>query len=157
MVCFTIPIGLRTFAVRGKFRPGPWHLGKFSTLSGCVAVSFTSIMVPILNLPSVSGADLTPDLMNWTCVVYFGPVLLSKYLIINHQHWRLNNADDTVHLVMIWWFVSARKWFTGPKVNVDHLMMGDGQNVIDGDQGKNAVDHESSSDNGIAVKKGIEN
>ena len=25
---------------------------------------------------------------------------------------------------MIWWFISARKWFKGPKVNLDHLMLG---------------------------------
>lgn len=25
--------------------------------------------------------------------------------------------------IMIWWVVDARKWFKGPKVNVDHLML----------------------------------
>ena len=25
-------------------------------------------------------------------------------------------------LVLIWWLVSARKWFKGPKVNLEHLM-----------------------------------
>lgn len=25
---------------------------------------------------------------------------------------------------MIWWFASAHKWFKGPKVNLQHLMMG---------------------------------
>lgn len=25
---------------------------------------------------------------------------------------------------MIWWLVSARTWFKGPKVNLDHLMLG---------------------------------
>jgi hypothetical protein len=54
---------------------------------------------------------------------------------------------------MIWWFVSARHWFTGPKVNVDHLMMGDGENVIEADQTKNPIEHESSSDTG---KKGVD-
>ena len=27
-------------------------------------------------------------------------------------------------LILIWWFVSARKWFKGPKVNLEHLMLG---------------------------------
>lgn len=50
--------------------------------------------------------------MNWTCLVYGGPIFF----------------------VMIWWVVSARKWFKGPKVNVDHLMLGreDG-NVLEGE------------------------
>lgn len=32
----------------------------------------------------------------------------------------------------IWWFVSARKWFHGPKVNVEHLMLGREGNVVEG-------------------------
>jgi hypothetical protein len=48
--------------------------------------------------------------MNWTALVYGGPMLL----------------------VTIWWFVSARKWFKGPKVNVEHLMLGRGGNVLVG-------------------------
>jgi hypothetical protein len=27
-------------------------------------------------------------------------------------------------LVLIWWVVDARKWFKGPKVNLEHLMHG---------------------------------
>lgn len=56
-------------------------------------------------------------------------------------------------LVCIWWLVDARKWFKGPKVNLEHLMHGregqaeeiqaeDGQNVIEGKEG----DRSSSSD-----------
>lgn len=26
--------------------------------------------------------------------------------------------------VMVWWFVSAHKWFKGPKVNLEHAMHG---------------------------------
>lgn len=26
-------------------------------------------------------------------------------------------------LVCVWWVVSARKWFKGPKVNVGHMML----------------------------------
>jgi hypothetical protein len=33
---------------------------------------------------------------------------------------------------IIWWFVSARKWFHGPKVNVEHLMLGREGNVVEG-------------------------
>jgi hypothetical protein len=67
-------------------------------------------MVPILCFPSVTGADLSVDVMNWTCVVYGGPMVL----------------------VCIWWAVSARKWFKGPKVNVAHMMLGDREQMIEG-------------------------
>ena len=46
-----------------------------------------------------------------------------------------------------WWIVSARKWFKGPKVNIEHEMIGRGGHVIDGKVGG----HESggSSSNSI--------
>jgi hypothetical protein len=48
--------------------------------------------------------------MNWTCLVYGGPMLGA----------------------MIWWVVSARKWFKGPKVNIEHHMLDRAENVING-------------------------
>lgn len=56
-------------------------------------------------------------------------------------------------LVTIWWFVSARKWFKGPKVNIEHLMLGreDG-NVVHGvvDGGHAGAE----GDVGIEARKG---
>jgi hypothetical protein len=34
-------------------------------------------------------------------------------------------------LVTIWWFVSAHKWFKGPKVNIEHMMLGRGE-IVEG-------------------------
>jgi hypothetical protein len=59
--------------------------------------------------------------MNWTCLVYGGPMFF----------------------VTIWWFVSAHKWFKGPKVNVEHMMLGRGE-VVEGMDGK---DQDDSSGN----------
>jgi amino acid transporter len=77
-VAFTIPIFIRVFRVGNRFRKGPWHLGAFSRPIGAMGCSFVLIMVPILCFPSSSGVggDLTADVMNWTCVVYGGPMLL---------------------------------------------------------------------------------
>lgn len=72
-VAFTIPIFIRVFFVGDRFRRGPWHLGKFSTPIGCLACSFVLVMLPILCFPAYTGADLTAETMNWTCVVYGGP------------------------------------------------------------------------------------
>jgi hypothetical protein len=72
-VAFTIPIFIKTFFVGNRFRRGPWHLGKFSKPIGMMACSFILVMMPILCFPSVKGSDLTPQLMNWTIVVYGGP------------------------------------------------------------------------------------
>ncbi|KAH0536006.1 hypothetical protein FGG08_007105 [Glutinoglossum americanum] len=109
-VAFTIPIFIRVFFVGNRFRRGPWHLGKFSRPIGTASVAFVALMLPILCLPSVVGQDLTPDLMNWTCLVYGGPMIM----------------------VTIWWFVDAHKWFKGPKVNIEHKMLSRSGNAVEG-------------------------
>jgi amino acid transporter len=72
-VAFTIPIFIRVFFVGDRFRAGPWHLGKWSRPVGAAACSFVLVMAPILCFPSVTGGDLTLQLMNWTSCVYGGP------------------------------------------------------------------------------------
>ena len=58
-------------------------------------------------------------------------------------------------MILVWWFVSARKWFKGPKVNVEHLMLDrDDQAVeIQGEaniiEGKDLAGRSSSSDGGV--------
>ncbi|ORY05675.1 amino acid permease-domain-containing protein [Clohesyomyces aquaticus] len=113
-VAFTTPIFIRVFFVGNRFRAGPWNLGRFSIPIGIVASAFVILMVPILCLPSVTGADLAPDVMNWTCLVYGAPMLG----------------------VIIWWFVSAHKWFKGPKVNIEHMMLGREGNLVEGVESK---------------------
>jgi hypothetical protein len=66
--------------------------------------------------------------MNWTCVVYGGPMVL----------------------VTIWWFVSARKWFRGPKVNIEHMMLGREEAVVVG-EGADLDRNGSNSSSGEAV------
>jgi len=124
-VAFTIPIFIRVFFVGNRFRRGPWHLGKFSKPIGSMACAFILVMMPILCFPSVKGNDLTAELMNWTIVVYGGPMLL----------------------VIIWWFVSAHKWFKGPVINVEHHMLGREENVLDGVEDKNHSDSDAPSVN----------
>ncbi|CAL5869620.1 uncharacterized protein PFLUO_LOCUS3850 [Penicillium psychrofluorescens] len=99
-VAFAIPIFIRVFFVGNRFRKGPWHLGPFGPYIGAVGCAFVMLMVPILCLPSATGSDLTASLMNWTCLVWGGPMLA----------------------VTIWYIVDAHRWFTGPKVNVEHAI-----------------------------------
>lgn len=40
--------------------------------------------------------------------------------------------------INVWWFISARKWFKGPKVNVDHAMLGREGNEIEGKMADNS-------------------
>lgn len=34
--------------------------------------------------------------------------------------------------ITIWWFVDARKWFKGPKINVEHHMVEHAKNIVEG-------------------------
>ena len=123
-VAFTIPITIRTFFVGSRFRRGPWHLGKWSYPIGIASTAFTSLMIPILCLPSVTNSDLDASLMNWTCLVWGGPMLGA----------------------LVWWVVSAHKWFKGPKVNIQHMMLGRGENIIEG-KGEGVSDSGSGNTN----------
>lgn len=73
-------------------------------------------MVPVLCLPQTTGRRLSARVMNWTCLVYGAPMLG----------------------VVVWWVVDARRWFKGPKVNVEHVVVveggvGNGNGNGDGD------------------------
>lgn len=50
--------------------------------------------------------------MNWTSVCYGSPMFI----------------------IICWWFISAHKWFTGPKVNVEHMMIGRDVIMVDGQE-----------------------
>jgi amino acid transporter len=114
-VSFTIPIAIRVFFVGDRFRQGPWNLGRFSVPIGVVGLGFVTMMVPVLCLPSVMGGDLDVASMNWTALVYGGPMAG----------------------VLVWWVVDARRWFKGPRVNVEHLM---GREVVlQGELGEESV------------------
>jgi hypothetical protein len=51
-------------------------------------------------------------------------------------------------LVSIWWVLSARKWFKGPKVNIEHVVLGREGSVIEG----KGFDDSSSSSPSITPK-----
>ncbi|KAF5875669.1 putative amino acid permease protein [Botrytis fragariae] len=122
-IAFVFPIALKVFSAKGRFRPGPWNLGRFSTPIGVVAVGWVVLIIPILCFPSVTGADLNDLNMNYTCLIYGG----------------------TMTLAMCWYAISARKWFKGPKINVEHMIHKDGS----GNGSRNA-----EMDNAIVGKDG---
>ncbi|OQO03957.1 hypothetical protein B0A48_10599 [Cryoendolithus antarcticus] len=98
-VSFTTPVALKLFFDNGRFKPGPWNLGKWSRPINAIACLWLLIIIPALCFPAVKGIDLTPLTMNWTALIYGGPMLLA----------------------MTWYGVSARKWFVGPRVNVEFV------------------------------------
>jgi amino acid permease (GABA permease) len=78
---------------RGEsFERGPWHLGRWSYVVGVIAVVWVAFITILFMLPEA------------------GPI-----------HWsNFNYAPVAVAVVLgfagIWWLVSAKNWFTGPRV-----------------------------------------
>lgn len=100
---FTLPVALKLFFDWNgrRFRPGPWNLGRASRPLGAIAVAWWALITPALCFPAVKGKDLNALTMNWTVVIYGG----------------------SMGLAMIWYAISARKWFKGPRINVEHTNM----------------------------------
>jgi len=90
-VAYVIPIFLR---LRMKdFEPGPWSLGKWSKPIGSIAVIWVIIITILFFAPAFYPWTTAADI-NWS-----GPVFVAVMAV-----------------VFIWYGVSARKWFTGPKM-----------------------------------------
>jgi hypothetical protein len=48
-------------------------------------------------------------------------------------------------IVTVWWFISARKWFKGPKINIEHMMLGRGEVVVGQGPSGDTKDRDDSS------------
>src|SRR3954452_2791204 len=90
-IAYVMPTFLRLLQ-GDRFEPGPWHLGRWSRPIGIVAVVWVVFITVLFMLPQVSPVEASP--FNYTPVAVL--VVLG--------------------FAGIWWLVSAKKWFTGPKV-----------------------------------------
>ncbi|GEQ69988.1 hypothetical protein JCM33374_g3664 [Metschnikowia sp. JCM 33374] len=107
-ISFTMPTLLKITYANKTFQQGPWNLGKFSRPIGFFSVAFVATMVPFLCFPTVSGSNLTPTAMNWTSVVFFGPMLI----------------------FIAWFVLDAHKWYVGPRPNIDEYISHDNSDVV---------------------------
>ncbi|MFI7574974.1 amino acid permease [Micromonospora sp. NPDC049497] len=98
---FFIPIALRP-RIGDRFEPGPWTLGRRYKLLGWIAVIEIAVISVYFVLPIVpAGVPGNPD-FTWSAVNY-APIAVGGVLLG----------------VGLWWWLSARKWFTGPVRTVD--------------------------------------
>ncbi|MFF4807445.1 amino acid permease [Micromonospora chersina] len=98
---FLIPIFLR-LRMGDRFVPGPWTLGRRYKLLGRIAVIEIAIISVYFVLPIVPAGVPGNAEFTWTAVNY-APLAIGGVLLG----------------VAIWWYASARKWFTGPRRTVD--------------------------------------
>ena len=90
-IAYGIPIFLRLRA-GDSFQRGPWHLGRWSRPIGTIAVIWIAFIAILFVLPQ--AAPITALNFNYA-IVAVGVVLVGTGA---------------------WWLLSARNWFTGPRV-----------------------------------------
>jgi amino acid permease (GABA permease) len=90
-IAYVLPTFLRLKA-GDRFEAGPWHLGRWSRPIGIIAVVWVAFITVLFMLPQVSPIEA--GTFNYTPVAVL--VVLG--------------------FAGIWWLVSAKNWFTGPRV-----------------------------------------
>ncbi len=75
-----------------NFQRGPWHLGRWSGVVGIIAITWVVIITILFVLPTASP-------VTWTTFNY---TIVALAVVIGYAG--------------IYWLVSARRWFTGPRV-----------------------------------------
>jgi amino acid transporter len=90
-ISYIIPVYLRLR--NPDFQKGPWNLGRHSHTVGWIAVAWVVLVGVVFTFPVFYPWD------TWETFNFTGPILFSFFL-----------------LVWLWWAVSAKKWFKGPKV-----------------------------------------
>jgi amino acid permease (GABA permease) len=91
-IAYGLPILLRLLAGE-RFQRGPWHLGRWSYVVGWIAVIWIAFIAILFVLPQVAPG-------NTTTTFNYAPVAVGVVLLYSGGYW----------------FLSARKWFKGPKV-----------------------------------------
>ncbi|MDN5767646.1 MAG: amino acid permease [Humibacillus sp.] len=104
-LAFLIPIWLR-WRMGDSFEPGSWNNGKKYKWMNLVAVIEIVIISIYFILPFVPGGVPFSKDFDWKFVNY-APILTIGSLIV----------------LGIWWQVSARHWFKGPKSTIDQVVV----------------------------------
>jgi amino acid transporter len=104
-LAFAIPIWLR-FRHGDKFEVGSWNNGAKYKWMNPVAVAEIIIVSLYLMMPSTPAANPFSDEFDWKFVNYAPIVTLGALIILT-----------------IWWNVSAKHWFTGPKHTIDQAVV----------------------------------
>ena len=104
-LAFAIPIWLR-WKAGDSFVPGRWTNGQKYKWMNLVAVAEIAIISVYFVLPFTPAAVPFTDDFSWKFVNY-APILTGGALI----------------LLSIWWQLSARNWFTGPKHTIDQAVV----------------------------------
>jgi len=91
-IAYALPIYLRLRA-GSDFVPGPWTLGRWGKPIAIIAVVWVAFIT----------------------ILFFAPAFFPWNTLVNFN-WAGPLFIGLMGVILLWWIVSARKWFTGPKV-----------------------------------------
>lgn len=91
-IAYVAPVLLRR--LNPDFRPGPWNLGRWSPIVGWLSIVWVVVICVLFVLPTA------------------GPVTASNF------NYTIVAVAVVVGAAAIWWFASAKNWFTGPRQNL---------------------------------------
>jgi amino acid transporter len=100
-LAFLIPIWLR-LRMGDRFEPGPWTLGSKYKVLNWIAVIEIAVICVYFIMPLVPEAVPFSSGFTWTAVNY-APIVVGVVMAG----------------VILWWALSARHWFTGPRRTID--------------------------------------
>ncbi|KAL0051808.1 hypothetical protein WJX82_002508 [Trebouxia sp. C0006] len=95
-LAYALPIGFRIVFAHHSFEPGPFSLGRWSVTNAVVACIWLLFASAIFMLPQAFPVSVTNNNYTSTAV---GSILLAALTA---------------------WLVSARHWFSGPRIDVDN-------------------------------------
>jgi len=95
-IAYGIPILLRLLAGE-RFQRGPWHLRQWSYIVGWIAVIWIAFISILFVLPQVQPGTTLPTFLS---TFNYAPVAVAAVVIYAGGYW----------------FLSAKNWFKGPKV-----------------------------------------
>ena len=91
-IAYVAPVLLRR--LNPDFQRGPWHLGRWSPVIGWLSIVWVVVICVLFVLPTA------------------GPVTAANF------NYTIVAVVVVVGAATIWWFASAKNWFTGPKQNL---------------------------------------
>jgi len=101
-LAFLIPILLR-LRQGDNFKAGPWNLGRRYKWMGWLA-SIEIIVISVYFILPVYGSAAVPFSSNFSWLSFnYAPVAMGGLIVF----------------VAVWWWVSAHKWFTGPRHTIN--------------------------------------
>jgi amino acid transporter len=114
-VAYVIPIFLR-WRMRDAFQPGPWNNGAKYKWMNPFATIWVAIITVIFILPTVPAGVPWNDGFDWKFVNY-APIVTGGVMLA----------------VGLWWMLSARHTFTGPRHTISELdaELGEGPSMTD--------------------------